>query len=47
MTQNAGLRHVRFFTRDLFYVTCNVRDADQDGGAAAWSNVSIAGLMCL
>ena len=33
-TQNSGLRSVRFFTRRGFYVTCDVRDADQDGGAA-------------
>ena len=41
---DSGLRSVRFFTRRGFYITCNVRDADQDGGAAAWSSVSIAGL---
>ena len=34
-THNSGLRSVRLFTREGFYVTCNVRDADQDGGAAA------------
>ena len=32
---DSGLRSVRVFTRKGFYVTCNVRDADQDGGAAA------------
>ena len=31
--QNSGLRSVRFFTRDGFCVTCNVRDAGPDGGA--------------
>ena len=51
-TQNSGLRThnsdtSRFSMWEGFYVTCNVRDADQDGGAAASSNVSIAGLMCL
>ena len=30
-----AIQSVRLFTREGFYVTCNVRDADQDGGAAA------------
>ena len=55
-TQNSGLRtqdsELKTQKRKVFYVrgfsvTCNVRDADQDGVVAAYPNVSIAGLACL